>query len=450
MSVGKEFAQLQEPERAVVRRLAVFDGGWTLDAAQHVCGSADPLRTLMEKAVVDADQAGGRFRLAEPLRAEALRELSATEEHADARDRHLEYFVQLAARAKPELAGPGQATWLGRLDAERRNILAAHEWAGRDARHARAGLRLVNSIKLYWMNRGLLHLGLAVMMEALLRPAAQEPTAERAQGLFNAGQLRYFMGRYGEARRLLEASLEIARTLGDAYAAAVLQPLGMAAIGEGDFALARRCFDECTQLSQARGDMLSLAGARNGLGMLYRVQGEFSRARPLYEQVIQLAEELGNDEARATGLINVAMVCVDMGFIDEARSVAEAALEVVARIRSVPGAQSALDLCAAIACRENDWPRAVRYLATSDAQATRSGVRRDLADTMFLEPKMSRARAMLTMSAYETARGEGNEMPLFAALDEARAWLERGGSDGDPPSGPSSGPQRDGPRSPAH
>ena len=416
--------QLEESTRKVVRRLAVFDGGWTLDAAQHVCGTADPLRSIMEKSLVAAEANGSRYRLAEPVRTEALRELSETSEAVEVRDRHLEYFVQLATSAKPELAGPGQATWLARLDAERRNILAAHEWAGQDPRHASAGLRLVNSIKLYWMNRGLLHLGLAVMLEALHRPGAQAPTPERAQGLFNAGQLRYFMGRHGEALRCLEASLEIARKLGDAYVAAVLQPLGMAAIGEGDFALARRCFDESTQLSQARGDMRSLAGALNGLGMLHRVRGEASRAKPLYEQVVRLSDEQGNDEAKATGLLNLAMVCIDMGFIEEARRFAEEALQVVCRVRSVPGAQAALDVCAALACREGEWVRAVRFLAISDAQASRSGVRRDPADAMFLEPKMARARAMLTASAYEAARGDGNELPVFAAIAEAQAWLE--------------------------
>ena len=417
--------QLDESTRKVVRRLAVFEGGWTLDAAQHVCGMPDPLRTLMDEALVAAEASGSRYRLAEPLRARAVEELAQAPESTEVRDRHLEYFVQLAGAAKPELAGPGQVTWLDRLDAERANILAAHQWAGNDPRHASAGLKLVNSIKLYWMNRGLLHLGLAMMLEALHRPGAQERTPERAQGLFNAGQLRYFMGRYGEARRCLETSLEIARGLGEAYVAAVLQPLGMAAIGEGDFVLARRCFDESTQLSQSRGDMRGLAGALNAQGMLYRVQGEYSRARPLYERVVRLAEEQGNDEARATGLLNLSMVCVDMGFIEEARGYLEEAMQAASRLRSVPAAQSALDVCAALACRDGDWLSALRFVAASDAQASRSGVRRDPADTMFLEHKMARCRAMVPSSSVEAARGEGAGMPLFAALAEAQSWLQR-------------------------
>ena len=426
MSVGNELATLREPERTVLRRLAVFDGGWTLDAAQHVCGSADPLKSLMDKALVAAEASGGRYRLAEPLRTQALGELAAAPEREEVRDRHLEYFVQLASAAKPELAGPGQATWLTRLDAERRNILAAHDWAGRERRHAGAGLKLVNSIKLYWMNRGLLHLGLAVILEALHRPGAQDPTPDRAQGLFNAGQLRYFMGRYGEARRVLEASLDIARGLGPAYVSAVLQPLGMAAIGEGDFVLARRCFDEATQLSQSRGDLRGLAGALNAQGMLYRVQGEYTRARPLYEQVVRMSEEQGNDEAKATGLLNLAMVCVDMGFIDEARGLLEEAAEIAARLHSVPAAQAALDLAGALACIEGDWLRAARFVGASDAQAIRSGVQRDPADAKFLENKMARCRAMVPPGTFEGARREGAQMPLFAALAEARAWLDRG------------------------
>ena len=434
--------ELEESTKKVVRRLAVFDGGWTLDAAAHVCGSADPLRSLMEKALVEADAAGARFRMPEPVRAEALREAESSEEVTDARDRHLDYFVQLAAAAKPELLGPRQASWLTRLDAERANILAAHDWAGRVERHGRTGLKLVNSIKLYWMNRGLLPLGLAVTMEALLRPAAQARTPERAQGLFNAGQLRYFMGRYRDARRCLEASLDMARELSQAHVSAVLQPLGMAALGEGDYALARRCFDEATQMSQAAGDTHSLAGALNCQAMLHRVQGEFARARPLYEQVVRLSDEHDHHEAKATGLLNLAMVCTDMGFIEEGRNTLEEAIEIASRLQSVPAAQSALDVAAAFACLAGDWMTAVRFVAASDAQSSRSGVRRDPADTMFLERKMTRCRAMMPRSRFEGARSEGVALPLFAALAEAQAWLEQSGGEANLTGSRSPGPGR--------
>ena len=75
--------QLDESTRKVVRRLAVFEGGWTLDAAQHVCGMPDPLQTLMDRAVVAAEASGSRYRLAEPLRAEAVQELSQAPESTE-------------------------------------------------------------------------------------------------------------------------------------------------------------------------------------------------------------------------------------------------------------------------------------------------------------------------------------------------------------------------------
>src|SRR5688572_27479600 len=125
MSVGKEVADLSETERVVFRRLAVFDGGWTLDAAQHVCPPAerphvmDPLRRLMEKSLVAPESGGGRYTMTEPVRQQAREWLEQSPDRQEACDLHLEYFVQLAGAAKPELAGPGQVTWLSRLDAER-------------------------------------------------------------------------------------------------------------------------------------------------------------------------------------------------------------------------------------------------------------------------------------------------------------------------------------------
>ena len=110
---------------------------------------------------------------------------------------------------------------------------------------AELGLRLVYALKPYWFNRGLLGVGYQLTIEALARAGAQARSPARCGGLADAGQLAFFRGRYAEAQGLLEESLSIARELGDTKRVeAVLQPLGMACLGRGDVAAARKHLTE--------------------------------------------------------------------------------------------------------------------------------------------------------------------------------------------------------------
>ena len=421
---------LPDDERALFRRLAVFAGTWTLETAEEVCGAqpgarpvAELLAGLAGKSLIAAEESPRRFRMLETVREYAHHRLAEAAEAQAAGDRHLECYVRFATDARPKLAGPDQAQWLVRLDAERQNILAAHEWAGRRRELAPAGLKLANAIKLYWMNRGLLHLGLQVTLEALRRAGPGAAPPDRAQGLFNAGQIRYFMGHHAKARYCLEQSLGIARELGQGPVATVLQPLGMAALAEGDFEKARACFQEAVDLCRARGDKHSLAGALNALAMFHRVAGSPERSRALYEDVVRLACDCGDDEVQAIGLLNLAMVSLDEGAPRECRKLLEEALRIATRVRSAPASQGALDVCAALASIQGDGRHAATFFGAAQAQADRSAVRRDAADAKFLEPKMARVREALGAGAFRAAQDEGRKWDLQQALREADAWL---------------------------
>ena len=419
---------LSEGARTLLRRLAVFAGTCSLDAAQAVCvneGDAKLRETLAEltaKALLTSD--GHRYRMHESVREYALARLRHAGEVEATVARHLGFFSELAIAARPELAGPRQAQWLERLDDERANLLAAHARSLATDGLPLAGLRMVNALKLYWMNRGLAQLGLKLTLQSLERSGDAATSADRCQALFNAGQIRYFLGRHAEARECLEQSLAIARTLAPARAAAVLQPLGMAALAMGDRRHARRCFEEAVAIARALDDRNSAAGALNALAMFHRVEGRPEQSRPLYEAVVHLAVESGNDEVQAIGLLNLAMACVEIGDEASARRDLQGAIAVAVRIGSAPASQGALDVCAGLACLAQEWARGARYAGAADAQSARSGIARDAADTLFIEPKLARARAALGAPRYESAYREGQRLGLEQALREARSWLE--------------------------
>ena len=222
-SIDWSYDLLSERERVLLRRLAVFASGFTLEAAEAVGSdetmvSADIveiLQNLIEKSLVESEPERRRCRLLETVRQYAEERLAESSDGDRTRSRHLEYYLAFAERASRELTGSDQAEWLARLDVERENLLSAHAFCNRADQGAELGLRLAHSVKMYWINRGLLGLGHRVTVEALARSGAQDRTLARCRALFNAGQTCCFMGRYGEAEGYLQESLDIAREIGD-------------------------------------------------------------------------------------------------------------------------------------------------------------------------------------------------------------------------------------------
>ncbi|HEY0338586.1 MAG TPA: tetratricopeptide repeat protein, partial [Burkholderiales bacterium] len=313
-SIDWSYALLTDEERALLRRLAVFAGGWTLHAAEAIGAAGavakadvlDLLTNLVEKSLVKSDAGGDRYRLLETVRQYAQERLDESGERDLAYNNHLRFYLEFAERAWPELVGPNQGRWLKELDLERDNILAAHALCEHANCDAELGLRLASSVKRYWLNRGLLGLGHRVTVEALSRPGASERTAVRCRALFDAGQLGSFMGQYGEAQQYLEESLSIAREIGDQRRIAmVLQPLGIVHHGQGNMSTARGYFEEALALAQGLGNKREIAAALNALAQLHRVQGEPDMAEPLYENAVALAHELGDRESIAIGLLNL-------------------------------------------------------------------------------------------------------------------------------------------------
>jgi predicted ATPase/class 3 adenylate cyclase len=423
---------LNEAERVLLRRLAVFAGGWTLEAAEAVTAGGDLDRTdvldlltqLVEKSLVALEAAGERYRLLETMRQYAEECLDATDEGDAVRTRHLNYYLDLAEKARPELVGANQGLWLSRLDLERENILSGHRWCDHADGGAEIGLRLINAVKIYWFNRGLLGLGHRVTVEALARPRAQERNFARSRGLFEAGQLGLFMGRYDEAKAYLDESLAIAREIGDQRRVAlVLQPLGLASMGLGDVQAARGYLEEALALAQGQGEKREIAAALNLLAHFHRMQGALDTAEPLYERGLALARDLEDRESIAIGLLNLAMVSIGRGAGDRAREMLQDALAIAEEIGSKRESQSVLEVSAGLAGLRGEWPQVARFFGAAEAQAAETGLRRDPADEAFLAPWVAKARKTLGPAAFTAAEATGRAFSYVEANAEARAWL---------------------------
>ena len=424
---------LTDRERMLFRRLAVFAGGFTLESAEalQAAGGDDAddviviLSQLVEKSLVVLEPASGRYRLLETVRQYAQERLEESGEENDTRARHLAFFVSLAEKARPELVGPHQRQWLALLDLEWENLLSAHSWCDRADHGAEAGVRLVYAVKPYCFNRGLLGLGHRLTVEALEREGAQVRSLARCRALADAGQYCSFMGRYREAQAHLAESLAIAREIENTgMIARVLQPLGMAALGQGDADAARAYLQEALELARELGDKRELAGAINALAQLHRIQEDLETAEPLYEQVVALARELGDREIVAVGLLNLAMVSLGRGAHDRARKILLEVLAIAEETGSRPAGQSAVEVCAGLAALRKEWERAARFYGVAEAQIASTGIQRDPTDEAFLKPLIAGARNALGDAQFAAAEFVGRELSYEAAIAAARGWLE--------------------------
>jgi predicted ATPase/DNA-binding winged helix-turn-helix (wHTH) protein len=429
-SMDWSYELLSLPERALLRRLAVFAGGCTLESAEAVCTEDEMhaahsvmelLANLVDKSLVTVDAAGERYHLLETVREYAREQLEASGEAAEVRDRHLQHFLAFASRARVELVGPSQASWYRSVDAELDDILAAQRWCD-EAGQAMLGLRLISSLKGYWVNRGLIALAREVMLAAL--EAVPERGRQRARTLYDAGQMGYFMGLFAEARGQLEECVGIARAIGDKVLVGLaLQPLGLACAGAGDPAAARPYLEEAIALAREEQEPRRVAARINSLAQLYRMEGDFAAAEPLYEHVVELSRGLGDQQSEAIALLNLAMTAAAREHLPRARRALEEALACALSTASKPVGQSVLEVCAGLAAITQDWERAARFFGAAEAEAARTGIRRDPADEAFLAPRIERVRAAKGEEPFAALETQGRELSYDRALEEAGAWL---------------------------
>ena len=428
-SIEWSYDLLSSAERALLRRLSVFAGGWSLESAEAVCGGGEVraaqsvmelLANLVEKSLVSLDPGGERYQMLETLREYALEQLAESGEAEDVRDMHVQHFLTFASRARLELVGKSQAAWYRRVDEERENILAAQRWCDR-ARQPLLGLRLISSLKGYWVNRGLVALARGVIMAAL--QGVPERGRQRGRTLYDAGQMAYFMGLFAEARSQLEESLDIARSLEDkVLIGLILQPLGLACAGAGDPRAARPYLEEAIDLAREQQEPRRVAARVNSLAQLYRVEGDLAAAEPLYKHVVELSRGLGDRESEAYALMNLSMTSADRGDSAQARAALQEAMACLPSGRSRVG-QSVLEVCAGLAAMAGDSSRAACLYGAAAEEAARSGVRPDPADEAFLSRHIDKARAAHGPEAFAALEARGRQFEYDEALEVARAWL---------------------------
>lgn len=425
---------LTEREKVLLRRLSVFAGGGTLEAAEAVGAGGevaaadvlDLLTRLVEKSLVVLEADGERHGLLETIRQYAAEQLNDSGEATEVRTRHLAYFVALAEKVGPKLQGAEAAARLAELDAERENLLAAHEWCGCADGGAELGLRLVAAIRNYWIHRDPTEPGIRVTIDALSRAQAQTRSQARCRALDAASLLLGVKGRFAEVPRYSEEALSIAQEIGDeAIAARSLSQLGLAAYMHGSRAEARRLFERSLVVARRlpETERAALSGVLSYLAELDRVDGDLAHAESLLEEALSVSRSSESTFSAAI-LLNLAAVSVGRCFGDLARDRLLDALEIVDLIDSKLLGQGVVEVAAGLASHLGDCERAARLWGAASAQFERMALERQPVDEVFILPLIAQARKATGPSAFAAAENEGRALSYEDAVAETRAWLK--------------------------
>jgi predicted ATPase/class 3 adenylate cyclase/Tfp pilus assembly protein PilF len=479
-AIDWSYQLLSDAERALLRRLAVFVGDWSLEAAEAVCegvGSVlDLLTALVDKSLVIAESKDeeGRYRLLETIRQYAGEKLRESGEADATRALHRGWYRALVERAEPELSGPQQRNWLDRLERERDNLRTVLEGSVADPLGLEEGLRMAAALWRLWIVRGYLGEG-RHLLSALLAPAATIPavrqTAARMGALYAASLVAYLQGDYAATGSLAEECLAVAQSRGDErWMAFATDQLVGAIMNQGDYpratalsvdvlATMRRVGDrvgmsyalmelailarlqgdyersvargmECLALCREAGDLWAIGQLLSNLGLTYYQQGQYQTARHQFAEALALRRELRDQSGTAWSLINLGNVEQAEGAVAAARTRFDESLRILRDLGDRSGSADALASLGRVAQAQGD------YTAARQCYVESLAIRRELGHRLampaafeglagLVAAQEQYARALTLAGAAAAMRDALGAPPSPVEREQLEDWLGR-------------------------
>ncbi|BDI30813.1 hypothetical protein CCAX7_28640 [Capsulimonas corticalis] len=468
---------LSDAERVLLRRLSVFAGGWSLEAAERVCAGPDitsaqvldVMISLLDKSFIafgpganEDQEAAGRYRFLEMTRQYARERLAANGEQEDLRTRHRDFFLELAEDAYAQWWRVDEGKWRRRLESERDNLRTALDWSDQDPQGAEAGVRLANALFPARSGWSEYREGRALLRRALSRADAQHLTTHRAKALFGEAFLAQCQGDYEAARTLFEQSLSIFRELGDTLPIAgtlgslgdvarhqgdhapahafyteaqtlyeeylrilgaedrtaktsILNYLGILAYNQHDYASARRWGEQCLDLHRAQDDRLGCATELNNLGNLDRELGDQALAFARYEESFRLFRAL-DDQRMLLPLKNLARTMCSQGDLAAARAYYEEIMILCQEWGDKATFANGLEGIAAVLLAQDEAAKAVRLWGASQSLRDSIGVPIPPDEQKERDRQIEQSRQALGDAAFDAAWDKGRDLTSEQAI----------------------------------
>ncbi|MCA1668885.1 MAG: tetratricopeptide repeat protein [Thermomicrobia bacterium] len=427
------YALLDEEERTLLRRLAVFVGGCTLEAVEAICAGAvvaptatlPLLAQLVDKSlvVVETESEEMRYRLLEVIRHYARERLAATDEQDAVQRRHAAYFEGLTNGLDASLKGPDQATILQRVAVEHDNFRAVLQWSWETGQTAQ-GLRVSAGLYRFWYARGEWDEGTA-WLERLLSRGREEGIAARdasvwTDALFAAGSLAVSRGDYRSARALFEEHLATGQTYGmDSAVADALAQLGRIAHRQGDYARAHALLSEALKIRQALGEEREIAITLSILGRTALTVGELARARPMLEESVAILRRVGDVHELAVSACLSGYLAMELGKLPEARTWFGECLTGYRSLNAIRGLIEALEGCAILAALTGRPVDALQLAGAAAGARAASGIDYPPVLPALAHRTLTAARQSLGETVATAAWEAGREQSLDQAVADA-------------------------------
>jgi predicted ATPase/class 3 adenylate cyclase len=425
------FDLLSQEERALLRRLSVFAGGWTLEAAEAICSGngvaacdiLDLLARLVDKSLVITETQGGEvwYRLLETVRQYGGERLVESNEAADIRGLHRDWYLGLAERADRELSGPQTVQWLKRLETEHDNLRSALEWSKATSDGAEAGLRLVGALNRFWSRRG--HWREASeWLEGTLARSDEAPPSLRTKAIAGAAYLAWRLGDYRLAITLAEKGMALCRELGDKEtSASFLTWMSVVAIHQGSYERATELCEQALNLGRELSNKEIMGLQLAHLGIIARYVRDYERATTLQNESLALFKEIGDKSRIAFVLRNLGRVALHQGDCGRAAACFGESLILCRERGETWLSEEGLEGFAAVASTNGHHKRAARLLGAADQLREMLGWLPSPPDQADYDECTASTRAALGDSPFSVAWAEGRAMTLEQAIEYALA-----------------------------
>jgi predicted ATPase/DNA-binding CsgD family transcriptional regulator len=465
---------LESDEQRLLRRLGVFVGGCTIDAARQVCDLSgdlaidllDGITSLINKSLLGSIEPEGeepRFAMLDTIREYALERLRSAGEEAKVRELHAAHLIALAGRGERELMGGDQKEWLDRLEHNHSNIRAACGWL-LETRDLEGALRLTSSLWRFWFIRGYFSEGRRWLEAALLLASEDDASLEngsRVKAMIGAGILADYQGDYAhgigrltralemarrigcgngevramvglaqakrshglfdEAHALLDEALRLAHQQEDEWAVAwILTYKGTVFVVEGDYRSATVPLEESIPFNERTGDRLSMAYALGLLGHSHVRLGNFERARMLTGECLTIAREMGDPRGTARTLCIMGDMASYCDEPEEARGLYAEGLALLIDMGDSWHMTICLESMATLETKEGNHIDAIRYQAVAAALNRSMGVPR-IEHYAPNYDRLATLRDLVDAATYEKAWDEGMRLTPKEILRDYRS-----------------------------
>lgn len=396
-AIAWSYDLLPSAEQSLFRRVAVFVGGFTVEAAEAIGGpmSLDLLTALTDHNLIRRVAPAGRearLWILETIREFGIEQLTTRGEMAAARDAHAAHYLQMSAEADRNMRGPDQLKWFDRLEAEHDNLRAAIAWLTQQERIEEA-MKMATDIMWYRWIRGHFTESRAQLETLLAHPQAAKRTIGRAKALIGAGASALQLGEPDRAKTATMEALSIARECEHPYSVALaLIVLSATRMSVEDMDSATTLLEESLVISRELNEIWLIGIASGNLGEISFIRGEMTRATAYTEKGLQAGRDVGDRHLMAGGFIRLARLDLRRGDLERAEPLMHEGVRLLRELgeqRSLPFVLAAL---AQITLRRGDAPTAATLVEESLAVAQRTGNRQDTPRCLMVLAHVARRR----------------------------------------------------------